>query len=366
MSKMWFRYRYSVLWLLGAVLLVIGLTVQPTTSTNAQVSPSNTPTSTPTDTPETPTNTPTSTPTDTPETPTNTPTSTPTNTPETPTNTPTSTPTNTPVTSTNTPTSTPTNTPVPSACSPTAGANELTTILGLGMGSNNGGKNVVKVVVPNAADVLRIYGQLAGKEQRNYGYARFIRSDGTFINDPSQESPAYRPYAIFWYGQQLTPPTSPHWRARLVAAPSNKPFVQRAFILYPTHQTTTPYVNVFETFDDSSRNHVFWDTAAGWTPAQQQTIALTPPLTPVSLTVSVVVVDNDRDNKPFQLTITAGGVSQMVSLNGPTHGDLLNIVQVTLNNVPAGTDEIVLDLVSPRNGESVAMVGATANYSCTN
>jgi len=241
----------------------------------------------------------------------------------------------------------------------------MTTILGLGMGSNNAGKSVVKVVVPNAADVLRIYGQLAGKEQRNYGYARFVRPNGTFINDLIQDSPAYRPYAIFWYGEQLTPATSAYWRARLVGAPSNKPFVQRAFILYPTYQTTTPYVDVFETFDDSSLNHVYWDTAAGWTAAQQQTLTLPAPATAVSLIVSVAVVDNDRDTKPFQLTITAGAVSQQVTLNGPTNGDLLNIVQVTLNNVPAGTDEVVLDLVSPApNGDSVAMVGATANYSC--
>ena len=220
--------------------------------------------------------------------------------------------------------------------------------------------------MPNPADVLSIYGQLVGKEQRMYSYARFIRPDGTFINDNTKESPAYRDYAEFWFGQDLTPATAAHWRARLVNAPSNAPFVQRAFILYPTYQTAIPYIDVFATFDDSSRNHVFWDTAAGWTAAQQQALALTPPLEPISLTVSVAVVDNDRDSKPFQLTITAGGVSQMVSLNGPTNGDLLNIVQVTLNNVPAGTDEIVLDLVSPRNGDSVAMVGATANYSCSN
>jgi hypothetical protein len=241
----------------------------------------------------------------------------------------------------------------------------MTTILGLGMGSNSKAKSTVKVVVPNAADVLRIYGQLAGKEQRNYGYARFVRPDGTFINDMSQESPAYRPYAVFWYGQELTPPTAAHWRARLVGAPTNAPFVQRAFILYPTYQTTTPTVNVFETFDDSSQNHVYYDTAAGWTATQQQVLALTPPSAAVSLTVSVAVVDNDRDNKPFRLTITAGSVSQQVTANGPTNGDQLNIVQVTLNNVPAGTDEIVLDLVSPTpNGDSVAMVGATANYQC--
>ena len=63
--------------------------------------------------------------------------------------------------------------------------------------------------------------------------------------------------------------------------------------------------------------------------------------------------------------ITAGGVSQTVTVNGPTNGNLLNIVEVTLQ-VPAGTDEIVLDLVSPAEiGDSVAMTGMTAHYPCT-
>ena len=44
--------------------------------------------------------------------------------------------------------------------------------------------------------------------------------------------------------------------------------------------------------------------------------------------------------------------------------DRLNIVTFSLN-IPAGTDEIVLDLVSPTpNGDSGAMVGVAAYYAC--
>ena len=311
-----------------------------------------------TDTP-TATNTPTNTPTDT-STPTATNTPTDTSTP-----TATNTPTNTPVPPTNTPTATPTNTPVAGVCLPDAGVNEMTTILGQGMGSNTSGKGVVKIVVPNPNDVVSIYGQLAGKEQRSYKYARFLRPNGTYINDKTQESPAYRNSAVFWFGEYLTPANSAHWRARLIGAPTNKPFVQRAFLLYPTYETATAYVNVFELFDVSSENHVYWDAANGWIPTQQQIIPMAAPLQPVDLTVMVAVVDNDRDTRPFKLTITAGGVSSTVMVNGPTNGDLLNLVQVTLNNVPAGTSQIVLDLESPDEiGDSVAMVGMTAHYPC--
>ncbi len=233
------------------------------------------------------------------------------------------------------------------------------------MGSNASATNVTKVFVPNPEDVIQLYGQLAGKDQRAWKYARFIRPNGTYINDKTLESPAFRDWAVFWYGQDLTPATLPHWRARLIGAPTNAPFVQRAFILYPTYQTEAEYVNVFETFADSSNNHVFWEGFNGWFPTQQQVIEIAPPQLPTTLTVSVALVDNDKDDRPFELTITAGGVSQTVTVNGPTNGNLLNIVEVTLQ-VPAGTDDIVLDLVSPSEiGDSVAMTGMTAHYPCT-
>ena len=351
----------------GAYEYLGGMSVATDTPT-ATNTPTNTPTdtSTPTAT-NTPTDTPTPTATNTPtNTPTDTSTPTATNTPtDTSTPTATNTPTNTPVPPTNTPTATPTNTPVAGVCLPDAGVNEMTTILGQGMGSNTSGKGVVKIVVPNPNDVVSIYGQLAGKEQRSYKYARFLRPNGTYINDKTQESPAYRNSAVFWFGEYLTPANSAHWRARLIGAPTNKPFVQRAFLLYPTYETATAYVNVFELFDVSSENHVYWDAANGWIPTQQQIIPMAAPLQPVDLTVMVAVVDNDRDTRPFKLTITAGGVSSTVMVNGPTNGDLLNLVQVTLNNVPAGTSQIVLDLESPDEiGDSVAMVGMTAHYPC--
>ena len=351
----------------GAYEYLGGMSVATDTPT-ATNTPTNTPTdtSTPTAT-NTPTDTPTPTATNTPtNTPTDTSTPTATNTPtDTSTPTATNTPTNTPVPPTNTPTATPTNTPVAGVCLPDAGVNEMTTILGQGMGSNTSGKGVVKIVVPNPNDVVSIYGQLAGKEQRSYKYARFLRPNGTYINDKTQESPAYRNSAVFWFGEYLTPTNTTHWRARLIGAPTNKPFVQRAFLLYPTYETATTYVNVFELFDVSSENHVYWDAANGWIPTQQQIIPMAAPLQPVDLTVMVAVVDNDRDTRPFKLTITAGGVSSTVMVNGPTNGDLLNLVQVTLNNVPAGTSQIVLDLESPDEiGDSVAMVGMTAHYPC--
>jgi hypothetical protein len=343
------------------------------TPTNTPVVPTNTATNTPTNTPVVPTNTATNTPTNTPVVPTNTATNTPTNTPVVPTATPTDTPTNTPVvptatptdTPTNTPappTATPTNTPVPNSCPGGAASYSYTSMLGTGLGSETINRNGARVDVPNNQNVIELYAQLAGKKFGSWNYARFIRPNGTFINDKTLESPAYRNNAIFWYGQQLTSPTLPYWKARLVGAPTSGPFVQRAFVLYPTYSTAQQYVDVVDYFENSAQNHVYWQ----WIPVQVQSVALPAPLTTVDLVVRVALVDNDPDARPVDLTIEAGGVSQTVTQTDSTHGPLLSIIEVTLENVPAGTSQVVLTLESPLNiGDSVAMIGMTANYICT-
>ena len=290
--------------------------------------------------------------------PTNTPTHTPTNTPVVPTATATSTPTNTPAP----PTATPTNTPVPNACPAGTAGYSYTSMVGTGLGSETINRNGARVDIPNNQNVIELYAQLAGKRSGPWNYARFIRPNGTYINDKTLESPAYRQNAVFWYGQQLTPTTLPYWKARLMGAPTTRPFVQRAFVLYPTYSTAQQYVDMVDYFENSAQNHVYWQ----WIPVQVQSVALPAPLTTVDLVVRVALVDNDPDARPVDLTIEAGGVSQTVTQTDSTHGPLLSIIEVTLENVPAGTSQVVLTLESPMNiGDSVAMIGMTANYICT-
>jgi type VI secretion system secreted protein VgrG len=309
-----------------------------------------------------PTPTPTYTPADTPTTtPTNTPTPTPTNTP---TNTPTPTPTNTP---TNTPTPTPTNTPQPPGiCSIGAADYQRTVILGVGMGSDTTHKNVATLTIPNWQTVDSLYGQLAGEQNGAAKYVRFIYPNNTYQQVNTQTSPAYRQWATFWYGAELQPAANIRGRWFLQTS-GVKGHIPRAFILYPTYHTQQPYVNVFDplALDESNKNHVYYEVAKGWIAAQQYRMAIPAPLAAVTVVVQVALVENDVDNRPLRLTVSADGATpQTVSPTGPSHGNLLNIVTFSLN-IPAGTDEIVLDLVSPTpNGDSGAMVGVTAHYAC--
>ena len=382
--------RWGLPALVLAVLLLTLLNTRPPPEASAQV-PTDTATATPTNTPVTPTDTATATPTNTPVTPTDTatatttgtptdtptatttgtPTSTPTDTATatttgTPTDTPTATTTGTPTgTPTNTPTSTPSATPTPSSvCPVNTGGFLRTDVLGGGMGSTTAHKNLLKLTIPNWQSVTSLYGQLAGKQAGAAKYVRFIYPNNTYVQVNAITSPAYRPQAEFWYGAPLNPAASIRGRWFLQTSGANN-HIPRAFVLYPTYQTADRFVNVFQTFANSSQSHVYWDTANGWIPAQQQIVPLTPPQRPANVTVTVVIVDNDRDARPFRLTISAGSVSQTVTVNGPTNGDLLNLVKVTLNNVPAGTSAIILDLVSPnQTGDSVSMIGMAAHYGC--
>ena len=364
-------------WGVGADAPVVASQTATNTLTNTPVIPTGTATNTPTNTPAVPTDTATSTPTNTPAVPTDTATSTPTNTPVVPTDTATSTPTNTPVAPTNTATptdtvtptdtATPTNTPGPDINPDTcpAGAGyELTDMLGKGLGSNTINRNGARVDIPTNQDVIELYGQIAGKNQRTWKYARFIRPNGTYINDKTLESPAYRQHAVFWYGQQLTPANLAYWKGRLIGTPTNGPFVQRAFVLYPTYQTADLTVNVWELFENSAENMVYWDVANGWVPVQTITVPIPAPLQPAQLTVKVALVDNDPDARPVYLTVSASGDSETVIQDNSTHGPLLSIVTVTLD-VTVGASEIVLRLESPDQiADSVAMIGMTAHYAC--
>jgi len=254
----------------------------------------------------------------------------------------------------------------PGICLIGAADYQRTVILGVGMGSDTAHKNVTTMAIPNWQTVDSLYGQLAGKQNGAAKYVRFIYPNNTYSQANIQTSPAYRRWATFWYGAELQPAANIRGRWFLQSSGA-KGHIPRAFILYPTYHTQQPYVNVFDplALSESNKNHVYYDVAGGWINQQQYRMAIPAPLAAVTIVVQVALVDNDVDSRPLRLTASADGATpQTVSPTNPSHGNLLNIVTFSLN-IPAGTDEIVLDLVSPTpNGDSGAMVGVTAYYAC--
>lgn len=252
------------------------------------------------------------------------------------------------------------------ACADDVGVYRMTDILGAGMG-NTLKSTSAKVVVPNYQQAVSLFGQIAGKKEGMYAYryARFIYPNNTYINVNTPASTAYRDGAVFWFGTYLTP--SANIRGRLFQ-PANAR-LPRAMVLYPTYQTTERYWNYFDAyaFDHSSLNHVYW--ADGWFPSQEFIIQLEEHLPEArEVTVKLALVDNDKDARPVNVTVSATNgtdtVSQTQAPVGPNKGDQLNILTYVMT-VPVGTHQIKVDLVSPfGTGDSVAIVGLTAHYLC--
>lgn len=257
-------------------------------------------------------------------------------------------------------------TPPAGICPQDAADYQKTIILGKGMGNDAKHKNTVKLTIPNWQSVDELYGQLASEENGAAKYVRFLYPNSTYEQVNTPTSLAYRQWAVTWYGADLDP--AANIRGRWFLQKSGvKGHIPRAFLLYPTYHTAEPYVNVFDplAFDESNENHVYYDVAHGWIAQQQYRMAIPAPLEAVTIVVQVALVENDNDTRPLQLTVSAAGATpQTVSPTGPSHGGNLNIVTFSLS-IPAGTEEIVLDLVSPTpNGDSGAMIGAAAYYAC--
>lgn len=100
---------------------------------------------------------------------------------------------------------------------------------------------------------------------------------------------------------------------------------------------------------------------------EAHTEALTfPPLKEATdLYVTTVVIDNDDDERPMVVEATAGGVISSVTELGPTDGDGLNIVDLTLPQVLTGTSQVSVTLRSPGDdGDSLVLVGLNVSYPC--
>ena len=249
---------------------------------------------------------------------------------------------------------------------PTAGIcpapdNELTTILGVGMGNTKKASTRKKLVVPNANNLVALYGQAAGKDvSKTPRRVRFQYPDKSYTDILSITGTSARTGGLFWFGGELEPAASVRARWFLTAGTKGK--VPRAFVLYATHETTATYFDTYALFTDGLLNTI--GPNLPWEQQQTLTVPIDPPLAAAVVTVQVALVDNDNDSRAVSVTANAGVVNDTDVSTGPTHGDLLNIITLTLPNVPPGTTEVTIDLSTSLGGESAAVIGAAVSYPC--
>ncbi len=265
--------------------------------------------------------------------------------------------------------------PPANTCPVGAATNQWTDLLGIGMGSTTKHKMQAKITLSNSANLVDLYGQMVAKNSGAAKYVRFMMpGKNNYIQVQAITAPAEHVAGNFWYGADLyTAGTAPKYVIGkwFLQKSGTKNHIPRAFVLYPTYNDPAhTYVNVWDTFTPSE-GEVDWNVANGWTPYREIIVPITAPLGPETFHIELALADNDKDNRPVWVTVTAGGVTQTVTPTNPDKGDQLNLLVFDLANVPAGTDEIVIEVYSPSMaidgiiGDSASLVGMTANYQCS-
>ena len=80
-----------------------------------------------------------------------------------------------------------------------------------------------------------------------------------------------------------------------------------------------------------------------------------------NLTVRAVIIDNDHIDRDICLTAQAGGMSDTICFDEPLQGNHLDIRELQLSGVPAGTTDVTVIAESPQSeGESFVLVGLVA------
>lgn len=246
-----------------------------------------------------------------------------------------------------------------------------TDLLGVGQGGPNRAYRTRKLNIPNSQDVSSLYGQLAAVDLGVMKYVRFLPQGNPKEQIYAPTSPAYRTSAVDWWGSEL--PADARWVKGQFFWGKGANRSPRAFVLWPTYETVEAYANAFVTFDESSENHVYWNTGEGWIAEQTQTVSIPTTQAPgATVVVKIALVDNNNDNRPVILTATAGTAITQIIDYAPNAKDTLNLHEITLTDVPEGVDEVVIHLESPSpegeafpaGGDSTAMIGAAVSYEC--
>jgi uncharacterized repeat protein (TIGR01451 family) len=225
-------------------------------------------------------------------------------------------------------------------------------ITGIGMGDPTQAINpqTMTLADPNSVAGLRV--QVAGRRCGNSPVPEWVAL--TTDTQTLTLTKIYNPPHAYTFEADLQP--SRHITA-LVSNTGNDYKTPRGLILYSLRNTNGEWSSVGKTMSEFvyKRTHT-------------ETLILPEPLgQPTDVEVTAVVIDNDNDDRFLVLTATAGSaVTTSGAITKPTDGPLLNIIPLTLSQVPTHTDRITITLQSPQqNGDSLVLVGLNVSYPCS-
>jgi uncharacterized repeat protein (TIGR01451 family) len=225
-------------------------------------------------------------------------------------------------------------------------------ITGVGMGDRYHTINPQTLTLADPANVNRLLVQVAG---------RLYKPGNVTLTTPAPQSmtlnkPHIDAFGTYRFEANLQ---SAGQITASVSNPGDDSYkTPRGLILYARRAATGQWTSAGRT-----TSGFVWAGGGYYTHTEVLTF---PPLTETTdLDITTVVIDNDDDERLLVLESTAGGVTESITAAGPTDGPGLNILNLTLSAVPAGTGQANVTLHSPAdNGDSLALVGLNVSYPC--
>jgi uncharacterized repeat protein (TIGR01451 family) len=235
-------------------------------------------------------------------------------------------------------------------------ANQRMEITGIGMGDNTTPINPQSLSLTNPAGVNWLLAQVAGR------YNNAPTPDSVTLTTSAPQSltlnqPSRNTSEGYTFETNLQP-------ANQITAFVNNPGdgykTPRGLILYAKRGTgSEQWTSIGKTINE----FVHWESSGN--ESHTEPITFQPLTQTTDLIVTAVVIDNNADERPLKLEATANNVTEGVTENGPTDGHRLNIIHLTLPQVPTGTDQVSITLESPQGiGDSLVWVGVNVSFRC--
>ncbi|MEM7032107.1 MAG: hypothetical protein AAF629_21325 [Chloroflexota bacterium] len=227
-------------------------------------------------------------------------------------------------------------------------------ITGEGMGHKGQSINPQSISLEQPENVNWLLAQVAGRYNNNSR----TPSQVEFTIEPHPKQILIKPMTNTDDGytfETVLPPTDQI--SAFVEHPGGNTKTTRSLTLYSKRQAADLWTSVGRT----TNVHVWRDNLTTYT----EILAFPPLAQATDLEVTIAYADNNKDSRPVNISANAGGVSKSVSEKQPTHGRNLNILTLTLNQVPAGTRHVEVTVHSPSsNGDSAQLVGVNVRHQC--
>ncbi len=131
-----------------------------------------------------------------------------------------------------------------------------------------------------------------------------------------------------------------------------------------TYTSTVPHINIVEYFNDYVGPAVYSDPTTQARETFSETFSLPALVTATDIKVTAIYIDNRDSNKIVNVSVAAGGVTVGEARATPNSG-AFNLVELTLENVPAGTSSLDFTLESPEGtGDAALLTGIVVSYPC--